>query len=122
MPIIPVLRAVLAKDRSAMKPDEERRKEPRHPCTWPVEFWHPGLRRTITAVGRDRSNGGACVRLPLTVPIVAGQKLELRFLPQIDPRRRSPRPIEASRMARVCRVSRLQTVLEAEQIVGLEML
>ena len=79
-----------------MKPHEERRKEPRHPCTWPVEFWHAGLRRTITAVGRDRSNGGPCVRLPLTVPIVAGQKLEVRFLPQIDPRRRSPRPATMS--------------------------
>ena len=106
-----------------MAMQQERRKEPRDRFNSPVEFYHPGLKRMVTAMGRDISPSGAAVRLPLSVPIIPGQELELRFLP--PSKSGQPREPELSgppRKAQVCRISRLQTVLEGEQIVGFRML
>jgi len=100
----------------------ERRKEPRRPITQPVQLWHKGLAKSITAVGRDISDSGASLRLPLSVPLTPGQELQLRFAPPAKPQHARSAATDQPRRARVRRVCRIQTVLNGEQIVGLEML
>jgi len=91
----------------------ERRRSQRMAIDSAVCLWHPTIEQFVNGRGVDISRHGAAVDLPVSVPVSAGQLVDINF---VAPKDRTEKP---TRSARVVRVSR-DRVLEGVQRLGLE--
>jgi len=83
---------------------------------WPVCIWHSNLGRFVRASTKDLSREGLAVMAPLSVPFTPGQLVEVSFpndLPTATLTSLKPVP------ARVTHVSKEDSFLAGEQVVGL---
>lgn len=57
----------------------EHRKEARTQVNWPVSVWVPAANRFFNGKSANISKTGVYIRMPMTVPMRAGQVVELNF-------------------------------------------
>lgn len=96
---------------------QERRIHPRYGIDWPVALRPNDVAWTIGGRGQNLSRGGALVAVPLSIPVRAGQRLELEMRPRADQASHDIAP--ETREARVVRVQRGSCILDGLQLVGL---
>jgi len=96
----------------------ERRQNRRYHLDWAACIWHDATKRFYTAQSVDISATGALVRIPLSAPIRVTEQVEVNFtVPD------GPDPDQcASKVfsAKVVRVNRGQSILEAQQSIALQ--
>jgi c-di-GMP-binding flagellar brake protein YcgR len=99
--------------------ESERRSAKRYQLDRPVCLWHESAQRFYSGRSVNISNSGALIQLPLTIPIRLQEKVDLNFP--------TPEGTDGCRQhsdkvfsAKVIRVNRGQSVLEASQAVALE--
>jgi hypothetical protein len=97
----------------------ERRKNKRYTLDWPVCLWHELNQRFYSGRSINISSSGALIHLPLTVPLRANEKVELNFPPPENEDTKEKIPAKVF-TAKVIRVNRGQSILDANQSVALK--
>jgi len=99
-----------------MVAQKERRAAKRVKLNWPVCLWHDATQQFYNGRSVDISSTGALVKMPLTVPIRKDDSVEINFPPPDDTLEDEGRVFSA----KVVRVNRGQSILEANQSVALQ--
>jgi len=96
----------------------ERRQNRRYQLDWSACIWHDATKRFYSAKSVDISATGALVRIPLSAPIRVAEKIEVNFtVPDgADPDQCASKVFSA----KVVRVNRGQSILEAQQSIALQ--
>lgn len=97
--------------------ETERRGSRRFVLDWPVCLWHQGTNRFYSARSVNISATGALIQLPLSVPIRAGEQVEVNLaVPKGPAAPKHSKVFSAS----VVRVNRGESLLNGRQSVAMK--
>jgi len=98
--------------------EKEKRGSKRFKMDWQVCLWHEPTQRFFSGRSVNISATGALLQLPLTVPIRLAEEVEFNFTPP-EGQKSDQLPAKVF-SARVVRVNRGESILEANQSVALQ--
>lgn len=94
----------------------DQRRDVRTDLSWPVSIWLPQANRFFNGRSVNVSKGGAYVTVPMTVPVRAGQEIELNF-PRTAQLAHQKGQYARIKMGKILRVDRSRMLQDA--VVGL---
>lgn len=96
----------------------EQRKESRTDVCWPVSVWLPEANRFFNGRSANVSRMGALIKVPMTMPVRAGNVVEVNF-PRTITLAKQKGQFARIKRGKVVRVERKDTLKDANIGVGI---
>ena len=97
----------------------EQRQEIRQDLSWPISIWLPEANRFFNGKSVNVSKGGAFISVPMTIPVAAGNEIEINF-PRTLIEAKAAEFQFTQQEARVLRVDRKQMLHEGSIGIAVE--